>query len=155
VLPGDIPKKPLYIPPTTTRRPTTPFGAEAPVPFKEKQRQFPVLKPDSDTLELFGGCKRSFMAGYSRKRDFTAQVEESNRRTEDKFRAWHYKQEINRLTANTRIRDDEFLRRANKRRLPRREMVGLPTTGARTIGKLPREIQDTTYPRNHVLYHGT
>jgi hypothetical protein len=149
ILPGDL-RRPLYIPPTPKqiRRPPTPTSSLSPL------KVVPLSKPELDLINLFQGCKRSFMNAHRRKCEMTARLTVSQQQMEEKWRKFTNAREVGPLTANIRIRDEESLRRANKRRQSKLESVALPSTGMRGGAKLPREIQDTTYPRNHRLYHG-
>jgi hypothetical protein len=103
---------------------------------------------------MFLGTKRSFTATHGRKAAMAARIGESAWKTQEKLKAFAYQREFDLLTTNIRLRDDETLRRSNKPRPKFGEVFVAATTGPRPLKKLPREIQDTTYPRNHYLYFG-
>jgi hypothetical protein len=80
-------------------------------------------------------------------------MEEFHPRNQEKLQSWHDKQELNHLTANIRLRDDETSGKVNELTRPKKEKITLPTTRHVTFGKLLRGIQDATYRRHHRLYH--
>lgn len=132
--------------PTNIDRPTT--------TFKAKQNKFPILHDEKHVINHFMGAKRAFLAAHRRKGSVISEVQEKTWKTQEKSRQWEYQREIDLLTTNIKLRDDEYLRRLNKLRPKRGEVFVAPTTGPRMVKKLPKEIQNTTYPRNHVFYFG-
>ena len=132
--------------PTSTNRPTT--------TFKEKQNKFPILHDEKHVINHFMGAKRAFLAAHRRKGSVISEIQAKTWKTQEKSRQWEYQREIDLLTTNIKLRDDEYLRRLNKPRPKRGEVFVAPTTGPRMVKKLPKEIQNTTYPRNHVFYFG-
>jgi hypothetical protein len=146
-LPGERPKNCVYIPPSSTRR-TAPIQARPrSSKFKQKQCQFPVLRPDSDIKDTFQGSQRAFLAGHRRKAALAARLAAASWRVNEKEHACAYRREMDVLTMNIRIRDERTLGRSSEKFAPM-------TKGPRPRNKLPREVQDTTYPRAHLRYFG-
>lgn len=160
-LPGELPRNCTYIPinqmgidGTPVKRSRSTMRSRPSSSFRKQQEKFPVLKPDRAMENPFAGAKRSFVVCHNHKAIVAKRVEEMTWKTMEKSLAWKYNREIDRLTTNIKIRDGETLRRLNKARLRKGEIVATASTGPRLSKKLPREVQDTTYPRNHVRYFG-
>jgi hypothetical protein len=114
----------------------------------------PAPRQESDIMDMFLGTKRSFLVCHQRKGVMAVKIGDVQWKMQEKQKALAYQRELDLLTTNIRVRDDETLRRSNKPR-PKWDSVFIPaTTGPRPLKKLPREIQDTTHPRRHVLYFG-
>lgn len=162
-LPGELPKNCTYIPInqmgidiscTSTRRCRSTMRSRPSTSFRKQQERFPVLKPDKLMENPFSGAKRSFVVAHDHRSKVAKRVEEMNWRSMEKTLARKYNLEIAKLTTNIKIRDGETLRRLNKARPKKGEVFIAASTGPRMAKKLPREIQDTTYPRNHYRYFG-
>ena len=162
LLPGERPKNVVYVPHISPARiynesPGKNDGKpakRAQTSFHERQKKFPVLSNDKKNVNHFLGAKRAFLRTQLRKGKVTADLIDKTWKAEEKARQNEYQKEIDLLTTNIKIRDDEYLRRLYKFRPKVGEEYIPPTTGPRKIKKLPREIQDTTYPRNHLFYFG-
>ncbi|OHT13658.1 hypothetical protein TRFO_43296 [Tritrichomonas foetus] len=162
ILPGEKPKNVTYIPFRSTQ--TSHADKASPLPtaasrrvvttFKERQSNFPVLHEEKKVVDHFMGAKRAFLASHTRKGFLASEVQERTWRTQEKSRQWEYRREMDMLTTNIKLRDDESLRRLNKARPKRGEKFVGSTTGPRQVKSLPREIQNTTYPRSHIFYFG-
>lgn len=141
---------------TEKNKPNSPINSNRPTTtFKEKQNRFPILHDEKmHVINHFMGAKRAFLAAHRRKGSVISDIQAKAWKTQEKSRQWEYQREIDLLTTNIKLRDDEYLRRLNKPRPKRGEIFVAPTTGPRMVKKLPKEIQNTTYPRNHVFYFG-
>ena len=162
-LPGELPRNCTYIPINQMgiarqtpggQRSHSRMRTRPSTSFKKQQEQFPVLKPDRAMENPAYGAKRSFVVSHNQKALMAKRVEDKTWRTMEKSLAWKYNREIDRLTTNIKVRDDETLRRLNKARPRKGEIFAAASTGPRMSRKLPREVQDTTYPRNHFRYFG-
>jgi hypothetical protein len=94
------------------------------------------------------------MTLHRRKGEVAMQVQDNTWKLEEKSHAWDYKRAVEKLRSRTRERDDESLRRESRLRLKGGEICAAPSTGPREFRSVPREIQDTTYPRSRILYYG-
>jgi hypothetical protein len=113
-----------------------------------------VLRSELKVNDAFVGCKRAFIKCHQRRGETASQIQEASWRLQEKARIWEYQHELDRLKANIRERDDEALRRLYKVRISGGKDYAAPSKGPRQFSHLPREVQDTTYPRSHILYHG-
>ncbi|KAK8895091.1 hypothetical protein M9Y10_023533 [Tritrichomonas musculus] len=168
ILPGERKPNAIYIPPKSTgyprsasairnekNKPNSPANTNRPTTiFQKKQKQFSILHDEKHVIDHFMGAKRAFLAAHRRKGSVISEIQQKTWKTQEKSRQWEYQREIDLLTTNIKLRDDEYLRRLNKPRPKRGEVFVAPTTGPRLVKKLPKEIQNTTYPRNHVFYFG-
>jgi hypothetical protein len=152
--PNEPEKTCFYAPPNSQRQPRV-LAPQRKRPSTAKPLKVrPEDRQESDILDMFLGTKRSFMYSHHRKGLMAVKIGESTWRTQEKLKAFAYQREFDLMTTNIRLRDDETLRRSNKPHPKWGEVFVGATTGPRPLKKLPREIQDTTYPRNHVLYFG-
>lgn len=114
----------------------------------------PVFKPNKDTNNPYLGAKRSFLASNRRRAEIAQHVEDMQWRAQQKLLIWRYNRCVDKINTNIKIRDEETLRRTSRRRPTRGEVFVPASTGPRRTHRLPREIQDSTYPRSHILYFG-
>lgn len=168
VLPGEKPPNAIFIPRNRhassqnqnlphSKHQLTPNKAQKSRPLttcKNNPNQIPPSREEKKVVDHFMGAKRAFLASHKRKCYIANEVLERTWKTQEKSRQWEYKREYDQLTTNIKLRDDESLRRLNKPRPKHGEIFVPSTTGPRLAKKLPREIQNTTYPRNHVFYFG-
>lgn len=122
--------------------------------FSQIQHRFPIYNDEKYQKDPFGGAKRAFLAAHRRKGELAFDIQNRTWRTQEKSRTWAYKREIDLLTTNVKLRDDETLRRQYKARPKKGEKFVPNTTGPRLMKKLPRDVQNSQYPRNHTLYFG-
>jgi hypothetical protein len=146
LLPGERPKSCVYIPPSST--------PALPPSVARRQHQFPVLRRDGDVSDTFEGSKRAFIAGHRRKAALAAQVADASWRVREKEHAHAYRREMDMLLTSIRVRDEGALVRSNRPRPRPSEPPARITTGPRRGNRLPREVQDTTYPRTRLRYFG-
>ena len=168
ILPRENPSNSLHIVPQSSayqrsssmmkkdrNKPNSPVHTNRSVTtFRQKQNKFPILHDKKQVIDHFMGAKRAFLAAHRRKGSVISEIQEKTWKTQEKSRQWEYQREIDLLTTNIKLRDDEYLRRLNKPRPKRGETFVAPTTGPRMVKKLPKEIQNTTYPRSHIYYFG-
>jgi hypothetical protein len=122
--------------------------------IEQKQNHFPVLRRDGEFNDTFEGSKRAFLAGHRRKAALAARIAAASWRINEKEHACAYRREIDRLTTSIKIRDQETSVRSNRPRPKPNENFPPITKGPRNGNRLPRELQDTTYPRTHLRYFG-
>jgi hypothetical protein len=130
-------------------RPNTPTQSSTP------SFRFPILKPPKHAVNRFLGVRRAFLHAHGRKAELSQKVQEDAWRLQEKQREWAYQQQLDLLTRNIQLRDDEYLRRQNKLHPKPGEYFARPTTGLRDATPLPQEHQCSLYPRNHFLYLGS
>ena len=149
LLPGEREPNCVYIP-INERRSMPPRRAQT----RPSTSLPPVFKPKGETSNPYLGAKRSFLVGHRRRAEMTQHVEDMQWRSQQKILVWRYNRDIDKLNTNIKPMDEETLRRTARRR-PRVGEVFVPaSTGPRRVHRLPRDVQDSTYPRSHILYFG-
>lgn len=113
-----------------------------------------IVRPQQRSRNVFIGTRRAFLAAHARKAELARRVLDENWKLQEKQRQWNYRQQMDQLTTNIKLRDDEILRRQNKPHRIKGEIVPRTTTGTRQVTALPRERQSSLYPRNHRFYFG-
>jgi hypothetical protein len=134
----------------------TPHGKARPnTPFDPPPNRFPILKERKLAVNRFLGVRRAFLHGHDHKADLSKRIHDAAWRLEEKQRSWTYQRQLDKLTTDIKLRDEEYLRRQNRPHPKPSEHFARATTGHREATSLPRDRQCSLYPRNHVRYLGS
>lgn len=119
----------------------------------KKRTIIPEVKERKE-VNTYLGTKRAFLAAHAHKAQAAKQLLEKTWENQERLRSWNYKQQMKALETNIKIRNDNTQQRISRARNLNQQKTAPMTTGPTKRVQLPRDIQVTEYPRNHILYWG-
>jgi len=123
-------------------------------PESPKDNDTKILVRERKPIDTFLGAKRAFMASHARKSKVSQEILNKTWVNQERLRKWNYQQEMKFVESKKAIHSPEYIRRQSRSLALSSGIKVATTTGPQTHIKLPRDVQNTEYPKNHIYFWG-